>query len=223
MSQTMSSPGNNWDFYQHNAPAKPVGLFSSNQVSDATTVTATHIGSASGGGGLSPEGRVAKPVRKRSRASRRTPTTLLNTDTANFRAMVQQFTGGSLAPFASGASSTSSYPIATNFSLGIGTGQQYGNPNAGMIPRPGYNILQVQQQLHQQQQQQQHQFMFSKNDNPSDDDHHAYLRGLERSSIPHMESSGGVDFRLDGVSSSVPPIIRSSSSSQNLSEDNYML
>ncbi|KAG6591811.1 VQ motif-containing protein 22-like [Cucurbita pepo subsp. pepo] len=38
--------------------------------------------------------RVAKPVRKRSRASRRTPTTLLNTDAANFRAMVQQFTGG---------------------------------------------------------------------------------------------------------------------------------
>ncbi|CAO2831161.1 unnamed protein product [Amaranthus hypochondriacus] len=39
-------------------------------------------------------GRVNKPARKRTRASRRTPTTLLNTDTSNFRAMVQQFTGG---------------------------------------------------------------------------------------------------------------------------------
>lgn len=32
-------------------------------------------------------------ARRRSRASRRAPVTLLNTDTANFRAMVQQFTG----------------------------------------------------------------------------------------------------------------------------------
>ncbi|KAL8511312.1 hypothetical protein ACS0TY_017931 [Phlomoides rotata] len=39
------------------------------------------------------QGRVARPIRRRSRASRRTPTTLLNTDTTNFRAMVQQFTG----------------------------------------------------------------------------------------------------------------------------------
>lgn len=210
MSDTMSSPSNNWaQYYQHNAPAKPAGLFISNQVSDATKVTTNTISSASGGG-LSPEGRVSKPVRKRSRASRRTPTTLLNTDTANFRAMVQQFTGGSLAPFSSTGSSTSSYPIGTNFSLGIGTGQQYANPNAVMVPRPGYNILEAQQQ-----QQQQHQFMFSKND-----DHHAYLRGIERSTVPQMDASDGGGFRMDGVS---PPIIRSSSSSQNLSEDNYML
>ncbi|KAF1002907.1 VQ motif-containing protein 22-like [Apium graveolens] len=221
MSNTMSNPSESWaQYYQHNAPAKPAGLFISNQVSDATTVTTNTISSASGGG-LSPEGRVSKPVRKRSRASRRTPTTLLNTDTANFRAMVQQFTGGSLTPFPSTGSSTSSYPIGTNFSLGIGTGQQYANPNAVMVPRPGYNnLLQVQQQLQQQQQQQQqHQFMFSKND----DDHHAYLRGIERSTIPQMDAPGGSGFRMDGVSSSVPPIMRSSSSSQNLSEDNYML
>ncbi|XP_047306889.1 uncharacterized protein LOC124910305 [Impatiens glandulifera] len=52
------------------------------------------------------DGRVSKPVRRRTRASRRTPTTLLSTDTRNFRAMVQQFTGGpsvSLAPFMSQA------------------------------------------------------------------------------------------------------------------------
>lgn len=221
MSDTMSSPTDNWaHYYQHNAPARPVGLFTSNQISDATTVTTNTISSASGGG-LSPEGRVSKPVRKRSRASRRTPTTLLNTDTANFRAMVQQFTGGSLASFpstgSSSSSSSSSYPIGTNFSLGIGSGQQYANPNAVMVPRPGYNILQAQQQL--QHQQQQHQFMFPKND----DDHHAYLRGIERSTLPQMDASGGAGFRMDSVSSSVPPIIRSSSSSQNLSEDNYML
>jgi hypothetical protein len=38
--------------------------------------------------------RVGKPpARRRSRSSRRAPVTLLNTDTANFQAMVQQFTG----------------------------------------------------------------------------------------------------------------------------------
>ncbi|GAA0154244.1 hypothetical protein LIER_12286 [Lithospermum erythrorhizon] len=48
---------------------------------------------------LNPEGRVSKPARRRSRASRRTPTTLVNTDPSNFRAMVQQFTGGPAAAY----------------------------------------------------------------------------------------------------------------------------
>ncbi|CAA2972206.1 Hypothetical predicted protein [Olea europaea subsp. europaea] len=34
-----------------------------------------------------------KPIRKRSKASKKTPTTLLNANTTNFRAVVQQFTG----------------------------------------------------------------------------------------------------------------------------------
>ncbi|URD86027.1 VQ motif [Musa troglodytarum] len=45
------------------------------------------------------EGRVGKPVRRRSRATRRAPTTMLNTDTTNFRAMVQQFTGVPSGPY----------------------------------------------------------------------------------------------------------------------------
>ncbi|XP_020100090.1 extensin-like [Ananas comosus] len=39
--------------------------------------------------------------RKRSRASRKPPTTVLTTDTSNFRAMVQEFTGFPTPPFAS--------------------------------------------------------------------------------------------------------------------------
>ncbi|XP_022146640.1 uncharacterized protein LOC111015794 [Momordica charantia] len=35
----------------------------------------------------------SKPTRRRSRASRKAPTTLLNASTANFRDLVQQFTG----------------------------------------------------------------------------------------------------------------------------------
>ncbi|CAO2201687.1 unnamed protein product [Urochloa humidicola] len=40
------------------------------------------------------------PSRKRARASRRAPTTVLTTDTSNFRAMVQEFTGIPAPPFA---------------------------------------------------------------------------------------------------------------------------
>lgn len=42
---------------------------------------------------LNPQASSGKPIRRRSRASRRTPTTLLNASTTNFRSLVQQFTG----------------------------------------------------------------------------------------------------------------------------------
>ncbi|MCL7049642.1 hypothetical protein MKW94_022726 [Papaver nudicaule] len=45
--------------------------------------------------------------KKRTRASRRAPTTVLTTDTSNFRAMVQEFTGIPAAPF---SASTSVFP-----------------------------------------------------------------------------------------------------------------
>ncbi|GFP99638.1 hypothetical protein PHJA_002107900 [Phtheirospermum japonicum] len=57
---------------------------------DPTTTT------SSGGGGRST---AARNPRKRSRASRRAPTTVLTTDTTNFRAMVQEFTGIPAPPF----------------------------------------------------------------------------------------------------------------------------
>lgn len=47
--------------------------------------------------------------RKRSRASRRAPTTVLTTDTSNFRAMVQEFTGIPAAPFAVPAAASSPF------------------------------------------------------------------------------------------------------------------
>ncbi|POO04015.1 VQ motif containing protein [Trema orientale] len=45
--------------------------------------------------------------KKRTRASRRAPTTVLTTDTSNFRAMVQEFTGIPAPPFSSGGYATS--------------------------------------------------------------------------------------------------------------------
>ncbi|KAA8522486.1 hypothetical protein F0562_013153 [Nyssa sinensis] len=54
------------------------------------------------GGGASPQtdqSHVVKNPKKRTRASRRAPTTVLTTDTSNFRQMVQEFTGIPAPPF----------------------------------------------------------------------------------------------------------------------------
>ncbi|XP_019160740.1 PREDICTED: VQ motif-containing protein 22-like isoform X2 [Ipomoea nil] len=84
-------------FYQQNAqPQHPIFSAATDRLSFSTAVAAA-AAEPSSSHGLSPDGRVAKPVRRRSRASRRTPcTTVFNTDASNFRAMVQQFTGGGL-------------------------------------------------------------------------------------------------------------------------------
>lgn len=109
-----------------------------------TTVTASE-----GGGGTSAprnndqpldRGHRARPIRRRSRASRRTPTTLLNTDTTNFRAMVQQFTGGPAA---------ASTPHLTN-ATGIFEFRQHIVPNQGIGAQVQY--YPVPNQMHVQQQ-----------------------------------------------------------------------
>ncbi|GAB2231628.1 hypothetical protein Drorol1_Dr00010637 [Drosera rotundifolia] len=66
---------------------QPPGMFSSSSSCSASSQR------------LSSDGRVSKPVRRRAKASRKAPTTLLKTDPSNFRAMVQQFTGGPSTPF----------------------------------------------------------------------------------------------------------------------------
>ncbi|XP_062098261.1 uncharacterized protein LOC133804121 [Humulus lupulus] len=76
--------------------------------------------------GPSSSGRSSK---KRNRASRRAPTTVLTTDTSNFRATVQEFTGIPAPPFSSGG-----YP--TSFSrcrLDLFGG-------AGILPDPFYPL-----------------------------------------------------------------------------------
>lgn len=78
------------------APADWTEYYSPNSAD--STVVSTRPGQAQPAS--TAEGRVTKPARKRTRASRRAPTTLLNTDPANFRAMVQQFTGAPTGPYA---------------------------------------------------------------------------------------------------------------------------
>ncbi|KAG2656337.1 VQ motif-containing protein 22-like [Panicum virgatum] len=80
-------------------------------------------------------GRVAKPARRRSRASRRAPVTLLNTDTSNFRAMVQQFTGIPPGPY--GPAGGAGGPV---ISFGAGGGD-YGGGAALVRPSPTSAVM----------------------------------------------------------------------------------
>ncbi|KAG7542840.1 VQ motif [Arabidopsis thaliana x Arabidopsis arenosa] len=119
----MANSNNDWSQFYNNQT-----FFTTATSTVATTTTTTSADSP-----LNPESRrVTKPTRRRSRASRRTPTTLFNTDTANFRAMVQQFTGGpSAVAFGSSSSSgfslTSSDPTAGASSSGYQAPWQYAN------------------------------------------------------------------------------------------------
>ncbi|XP_074560556.1 uncharacterized protein LOC141816706 [Curcuma longa] len=68
-------------------------------------LSASAPSSARGGPTPPPVQPVAAPrgPKKRTRASRRAPTTVINTETSNFRSMVQQFTGFPSPPFAAAA------------------------------------------------------------------------------------------------------------------------
>lgn len=158
------SASNDWlQFYhqqqqqQHFSGVPPSSSSNTTTVTTVSTASPPMLNSSSSASPathLSPEGRVAKPIRRRSRASRRTPTTLLNTDTTNFRAMVQQFTGGPSAPYAPTASSASASSGSGLAHLGFGFGprQAHGNPTGLMVAHPGgYHHLQPQHQLYQQQ------------------------------------------------------------------------
>ncbi|KAL5556341.1 hypothetical protein UlMin_038577 [Ulmus minor] len=65
---------------------------------------------------------VVRNSKKRSRASRRAPTTVLTTDTSNFRAMVQEFTGIPAPPFTS-----SPFPRSRLDLFGTGSSIRSGN------------------------------------------------------------------------------------------------
>ncbi|CAK9185402.1 unnamed protein product [Ilex paraguariensis] len=112
------------------------------------------------------------PVRRRLSVSRRTPTTLLNMDTTNFRVVVQQFTGGPRAPFVSG----SQYSISsgTNFNFKLKNCHQIVNPTATMVP----SAYHLQFQQHQN-------YMFPLND--SQRDHDAFGHRLNNSKRSKLE------------------------------------
>lgn len=114
-------------------------------IATTTTTNTTSTISGSSNSHLNVEGRIGKSTKKRSRASRKGPTTLFNTDTTNFRAMVQQFTGAPTSPFLS-PGSQSGAPLI-NFGLGAhGPYHQSMMRPPSQLPQPS-----LQQQLQQQQ------------------------------------------------------------------------
>lgn len=129
-------------------PSRTPPMFrESSSIAESTVTTTTATTAATTSIHLNAQGGVGKPTKKRTRASRKGPITLFNTDTANFRAMVQQYTGAPTAPMSSG--SQTGAPVI-NFGLG---GHGLG-PYQGMMVPPSQNHLTL-QQLHQHQQQQQ--------------------------------------------------------------------
>lgn len=158
-------PGEWMQFYRNTFPdgpmiAPPRGLSMLGQipaVSEATVVTTVAstivLGPLpTGGPGTSigahlPEDVLAErpATRKRGRALRRAPTTVLNTDLTNFRAMVQQFTGAPTTPFSSMLGRPDGRTVNSGF-------ERPGGLEAMMV-RP--SETQHHQQYHHQQQQQQ--------------------------------------------------------------------
>ncbi|KAI3790786.1 hypothetical protein L2E82_04092 [Cichorium intybus] len=148
MSGTMSRSNNQWlQFYENNQPTT-VQSWSGDAATDATVVTTNNTSVSN------QLNRVSRPTntRRRSRASRRTPTTLLNTDTTNFRAMVQRFTGGgnnggdaTSGPYLSNESSiTSNHQLlstynSNTYSFGDGVGSS-SSGMAALRPNDGYNV-----------------------------------------------------------------------------------
>ncbi|KAJ3707803.1 hypothetical protein LUZ61_011508 [Rhynchospora tenuis] len=90
--------------------------------------------------------RIGKSPRRRSRASRRAPVTLLNTDTSNFRAMVQQFTGIPSGPYSSGSLPGSSSGSGPTISFGLDFSAPAVRPSGAVM-----SFGQLQQQQYQRQ------------------------------------------------------------------------
>ncbi|XP_068655900.1 VQ motif-containing protein 22-like [Aristolochia californica] len=152
MSETPSKPID-WTQYYHlssgQVVAPPSSAVAESIVVTTTATTATANSSMGSGGSYSHiEGRVGKSSRRRSRASRRAPTTLLNTDTTNFRAMVQQFTGVPSVPFSSG------YQSGGGGGMNFGFGAQHRQQTLVAPAPPDYY---PRHHLHHHQQQQQRQ------------------------------------------------------------------
>lgn len=75
-----------------------------------------------------------KSTKRRSRASRKTPTTLLNANATNFRSLVQQFTGKPSAPSVI-TPGVHRGPLNINFGEGsYGAGDQEFDSSSGYVP-----------------------------------------------------------------------------------------
>ncbi|KAI0495591.1 hypothetical protein KFK09_021892 [Dendrobium nobile] len=140
MTDATSEPTADWAQF-FNRPSSVHPFIATSIPADSTVVTTAPVAAAAASGGVTRS--IGKaPPRKRSRASRRAPTTLLNTDTTNFRAMVQQFTGVPTGPYST-----------DGFGFGFGPDNPIRQPPAAMQQhqRQYYQFRPPQQQQQQQQ------------------------------------------------------------------------
>ncbi|XP_037456678.1 uncharacterized protein LOC119327677 [Triticum dicoccoides] len=153
MSDTGSSFAN-WtdDLYRYDTPSLGGAAADSTIVAASATPTSpASAGSGDGspsraaGGALGPRVAGKPAARKRARASRRAPVTLLNTDASNFRAMVQQFTGIPSAP----AGPFSGTPV---ISFGGASGYGFAPPPPQQQQQPAAALSFDHHHLHQRQQ-----------------------------------------------------------------------
>lgn len=180
-----ASGGTGFGFSDPNTSTIVTTSFTTNNTSSPNNTTS--LGSSDVNVQLNPQG---KPIRRRSRASRRTPTTLLNASTTNFRSLVQQFTGCHNTK----ASSFGSQKGPVNLSFGNQNDHQIIGTSSRIAPLGSeymYNqqIINpvVQQHQGQQWQQRQQQEMY---DN---------TQIISNNNNNNMQSGGLEDFAIDEV------------------------
>lgn len=185
MSDSPPIPLDQWvHYYQQQATGPPV---TSAEVSDSTTTTITTADNSSttAGGHLSPQ--AARPVRRRSRASRRTPTTLLNASATNFRSLVQQFTGCQAA-----ASSSFVPPGRGPVNLNFGRTNERNDLTTNSVVAPSafvYNYNQHMPPFQQQEQFQDQQSLFAYGESNTDPtpNQHSTLDDFVTNNVPLNE------------------------------------
>lgn len=208
----MAPGSNDWEqYYQKSFTATPMnggGIISSDLTVNSAVVTDQSFPSSTrhnNGGQLTPTGSVAKPIRRRSRVSKKTPITLLNANANNFRALVQQFTGCAAS---STPNSFGNQKGPINLSFGVNSSSA-GTSSVVMAPfgNPNYSYNQQQQQqqqlqrlaqVQQEQQQQQRQPLLQLQEN------HVQLHQEEQQRMYSFDNVSGNDhvFHYSSNSSS---------------------
>ncbi|KAL7154786.1 hypothetical protein ABFS83_03G026100 [Erythranthe nasuta] len=124
--------------------ASHFGNTSSSSSLPIPTSTAAAEGHA---GRAPPQASVPKNPKKRTRASRRAPTTVLTTDTTNFRQMVQEFTGIPAAPFSGGSPYPRRMDLFSSAASSLRSGGHLGSlgpllrPSSSTTPPPPPSFL----------------------------------------------------------------------------------
>ncbi|KAM1032444.1 hypothetical protein ACFX13_036879 [Malus domestica] len=180
------------------------GGFSDSTIVTTSSHTVTEISPSSPSGGqLTPTGTVSKPIRRRSRVSKKTPITLLNANANNFRDLVQQFTGcaASSTPLSFGSQKG---PINLNF------GSNNNVTSSVMAPFDNHNYnYQYHQQLQRlaqpplqvQQQQQQRQPLLQLQENQ-----HLHQGEQQMYPIDNVSGSGNDVFQYSSTSVNYNPM-----------------